>query len=250
MEWMYYLFFFVFGVILGSFFNVVGLRVPEGNFLSSNRSFCPNCKKTLQWYELIPVFSYLIQMGKCRGCYQSIKKLYPIIEILTGICFAVSYYFYEISLSLLFALLVTSLAIIIIVTDSTYYLIPNKILLFFVPFLVVYRIFVPIDPWWSPLAGAVGIFILMVIIIFVSNGGMGAGDMKYYTLLGLAFGYVDILLIFFLSTLYGTVISIMLIITGKAGRKSEIPFGPYISIATITVLFFGEHIKNWYLSFF
>nr|WP_305037894.1 A24 family peptidase [Gracilibacillus boraciitolerans] len=192
----------------------------------------------------------MVQRGKCKGCYRPIKKIYPIIELLTGICFAVSYHFYGISISLLFALLISSLAIIIIVTDSTYYLIPNKILLFFLPFVVIYRIFMPIDPWWSPLLGAAGIFTLMVIIIFVSNGGMGAGDMKYYTLLGLAFGYIDILLIFFLSILYGALISLGLIITKKADRKSEIPFGPHISFATLTVLFFGEQIKIWYLSFF
>ena len=246
MEIAYYSLFFILGAIFGSFFNVVGLRGPKGKSFTTDRSYCPNCQKKLNWYELIPVISYLIQAGKCRGCGQTIGKLYPIIELLTGLFFALSYWRFDLTLELVLSLIVVSLAIIIIVTDYTYTLIPNKILLFFLPILIIARIVTPLNPWWSPIVGSLTGFGLLLLIIIVSKGGMGAGDMKYFAVLGIVFGFPNILLVFFLSTLYGAVINIGLLALKKVTRKSAVPFGPYISFAALTVLFFGEQIINWY----
>jgi len=247
---VYYSLFFILGTIFGSFFNVVGLRVPKNKSFSNDRSYCPNCQKKLHWYELIPVISYIIQAGKCRGCGQRIGKLYPLIELLTGVFFAMSFWRFGFTMELGLALLVVSMAIIIIVTDYTYSLIPNKVLLFFLPFLIIARIIVPLEPWWSPILGGLVGFGLLFLIIILSRGGMGAGDMKYIGVLGIVFGFPNILLVFFLSTLYGAVVNIVLLLLKKVTRKSKVPFGPYISFAAVTVLFFGEPIINWYLSLF
>lgn len=250
MEIFYYSLFFIIGMVLGSFYNVVGLRVPEGESFSSDRSYCPNCKKKLHWYELIPVLSYIFQRGKCRGCHETINWIYPFIELLTGISFMLSYYRFGLTLDLIFSMIVVSLAVIIIVTDQTYFIIPNKILIFFLPFFVIGRIILPLDPWFSPIIGALAGFLLLFLIIIISRGGMGAGDMKYFALLGVIFGFPYILLVFFLSTLYGTIGSLFLILLKKVSRKSKVPFGPYISLAALTVLFFGEQLINWYLNLF
>lgn len=250
MEIAYYSLFFILGTIFGSFFNVVGLRAPQGKSFTTDRSYCPNCQKQLTWSELIPILSYLFQAGKCRGCRKTIGKLYPTIELLTGLFFALSYWRFGLTLELVLALVVVSLAIIIIVTDYTYSLIPNKILLFFLPIIVIARIVLPLDPWWSPIVGSLTGFGLLFLIIIVSRGGMGAGDMKYFAVLGIVFGFPNILLVFFLSTLYGAVINLVLLAFKKVTRKSKVPFGPYISIAALTVLFFGEQIISWYLSLF
>lgn len=250
MEIILYSLFFIFGTIFGSFFNVVGLRLPKKQSFTSDRSFCPSCQRQLHWYELIPIFSYLFQSGKCRGCRQPIRKIYPFIEALTGLCFALSYWRFDLTFEFILALLVVSLTVIIIVTDQTYYLIPNKILLFFLPLFIIGRIVVPLSTWWSPLLGAMIGFGLLFLIIIVSRGGMGAGDMKYFALLGIVFGYPYIFLVFFLSTLYGALVNVFLLMLKKVSRKSKVPFGPYISLAALTVLFFGEQIVNGYLALF
>ena len=242
--------FFVFGLVLGSFYNVVGLRAPKKNFLSNDRSYCPKCHKQLTALELIPVISFIIQRGKCRGCGTKISWMYPVIELLTGIGFMLSYVVYGLTLDTLIALVAVSLAVIIIVTDLTYFLIPNHILLFFLPMIVMLRLFEPLDPWYSSPLGALIGFGLIFVVIVLSQGGMGAGDMKYFFVLGYLFGISGVLLIFLLSTLYGLLVNIVLLLLGKVTRKSKVPFGPYISMAALTVLFTGDAILDWYFSFF
>lgn len=250
MDLFYLITFFLFGTIFGSFYNVVGLRIPQGNFLDSDRSYCPQCQKTLQWYELLPVLSYLAQRGKCRGCKQSISILYPMIELFTGILFALCYYIFGFELEIVSALLLVSLAIIVLVTDLSSMLIPNKILLFFLPFFIILRIVDPLDPWWSPVLGGFIGFGLLFLIIVVSKGGMGAGDMKYFGILGIVFGYQVILFVFLLSTIYGALINGILLLFKQINRKQAVPFGPYISLAAITALFVGEQVIDWYFTTF
>src|SRR5690625_3649547 len=125
---LYWIFiFFTVGIIFGSFFNVVGLRLPKQIPFHSGRSYCPSCKKQLYWYELIPVVSYMLQRGKCNGCKTTISPLYPIIEISTGILFAFSYTTFGFHVDFVIALLLISMLIIIFVTDIAYMLIPNKV---------------------------------------------------------------------------------------------------------------------------
>lgn len=250
MELFNVIIFFILGTVFGSFYNVVGLRVPRKIFLQSERSICPKCEKTLNWYELIPIYSYILQKGKCRGCQHSISIIYPLIELLTGVSFVLCYWHFGLTIDLIFALVITSLAVIVIVTDLSTYLIPNRILLFFLPWFILFRLIIPVDPWWSPIAGAVIGFSLILVIIVASKGGMGAGDMKYFGVLGIAFGYQGILLVFLIATFFGALINLILLVLGKVTRKSKIPFGPYISLATLTVLFWGEALITWYIELF
>ncbi|MUV39327.1 Type 4 prepilin-like protein leader peptide-processing enzyme [Lentibacillus sp. JNUCC-1] len=145
--------FFVLGLIFGSFFNVVGLRVPEGRSFVNGRSACPNCNNTLGGKELIPVVSYIFQRGKCRHCKTKISLLYPVVELATGFLFAYSAYMIGLQFELITALLLVSMLMIILVSDLIYMIIPNKVLLFFFPLMIIMRIAVPLDPWWSPIAG-------------------------------------------------------------------------------------------------
>lgn len=247
MELFYLIYFSILGVIVGSFYNVVGLRIPENNFFESQRSYCPNCRHTLSWYELIPVFSFLMQQGKCRHCKQPISPLYPFIEMVTGILFALCFYYYGLQPELLTALVFVSLLVIILVTDLTYMLIPDRILLFFLPLFILLRIFIPLDPWWSPLLGAVIGSGLLALIIIVSRGGMGGGDMKLFGVLGIILGWKSVLLAFFLSTLYGAVISGILLLFHLIERKKPVPFGPYIVLGALTAYFFGDYLIDWYV---
>ncbi|CQR48014.1 Type 4 prepilin-like proteins leader peptide-processing enzyme [Paraliobacillus sp. PM-2] len=242
--------FFILGSVFGSFFNVVGLRVPMQNFLTSNRSYCPSCKRQLSWYELIPILSYAFQRGKCKGCKQHISIIYPFIELFTAFLFALSYSLVGFEIELIMALSLTSLVAIIMVTDLKYMVIPNKILLFFLPIFILIRFFSPLQPWWSSIVGAlIGFFLIFFIILF-SKGGMGAGDMKLFAILGVVLGYQGILLTFFIAVLLGSISSAILLLLKQVDRKTAIPFGPYICIAACITYFWGYDIINWYVTSF
>lgn len=248
MDLYYTILLFVFGTVFGSFFNVVGLRVPKGIKFANDRSYCPNCEKQLTWSELIPVLSYVFQGGKCRGCKQEISLIYPVVELSTGFLFAFSYYQIGLELELITAILLMSMLMIIFVTDMSYMLIPNKILLVFLPFLITMRIVVPLEPWYNAIIGGVVGYGLVALIILLSKGGMGAGDMKLLGVLGIVVGMGNVLLTFFLAALFGAIVGGILMVFQKVKRRQAIPFGPYIILATIITYFYGDYVIDWYLS--
>lgn len=250
MQTIILLIFFIYGTIFGSFFNVVGLRVPNGTLFKQNRSYCDTCQRTLDWAELIPILSYVFQDGRCKECGQKISLIYPVMEFLTGALFVFTYVQFGWSYELMLGLLLISLIIPITVSDIAYQKIPNKILLFFTPLFVLYRIFYPLVPWWNSLLGAGIAFGLVLLIILVSKGGMGMGDLKYYTLFGFIFGLTEFFLLFFLSTLYGVIFGIIKMRKAGTGGKTRIAFGPFIGMAALTVFYFGEAIIQWYLQFY
>ncbi|WP_217586971.1 prepilin peptidase [Lentibacillus saliphilus] len=238
--------FFLFGIIVGSFLNVVGLRLPIKQSFVHGRSECPHCTHPLKWYDLIPLISYIIQRQKCRYCHKNIAPLYPIVELSTGLLFAFSVRAIGLETELMTALLLIALLMIILVSDLTYMIIPNRLLLFFFPLFILMRLINPLTPWWSSIAGALGAMILLALIILISKGGMGAGDMKLFGVIGIVLGFKQTLLAFFLSTIIGALIGIILLMTEVIGRKQQIPFGPYIVIGTLLTYFFGENLANWY----
>ncbi|MBR3119563.1 MULTISPECIES: prepilin peptidase [Oceanobacillus] len=250
MEILLIIFFFILGTTLGSFYNVVGLRLPnkESFYKKGDRSYCPNCKKQLAWWELIPVLSYMVQGGKCRGCKHNISFIYPTGELLTGLLFALSYIRFGLEVELFMGVSFVSMLMIIFISDISYMLIPNKILLFFLPFFIIVRIIQPLDPWWSSVTGAVTGFGLIFIIILLSRGGMGAGDMKLFGVLGLVLGFEKVILAFFLACLIGAFVGIVLMVLKIVKRKQPIPFGPFIVIAALISYFFGDAMVAWYVS--
>ncbi|WP_405102521.1 prepilin peptidase [Oceanobacillus sp. FSL H7-0719] len=249
LELFYLIFFFLFGLTFGSFFNVVGLRSPRTESFLYNRSCCPKCKRTLNWYELIPLFSFLIQQGKCRSCKMKISFIYPFVESLTGVLFAFGFWMIGFEWELITALLLISMLMIIFVSDLKYMIIQNRILLFFLPFFLFMRFIVPLGSWWSPIAGGLGAFLLVALLIILSRGGMGAGDMKLFAVLGIVLGHEKIFLTFFLACFCGAFIGILLMLFKLVKRKQPIPFGPYIVFAALISYFYGESIIDWYLSF-
>lgn len=240
--------FFIYGLIFGSFFNVVGLRVPNGTLFIQERSYCDTCQRTLTWKELIPVWSYVIQKGKCRTCSESISPLYPIMELITGFLFAFTYIQFGWGSQTILGLLLISLVIPVTVADIMYRRIPNKILFFFMPLFIMYQLIFSASTLWEALFGAAIAFFLLLVILILSKGGMGAGDLKYFTLLGFVFGVKGFLLLFFLSTLYGTIGGLIAMKVKNQGRKMTIPFGPYISLGALTVFYFGDALINWYMT--
>lgn len=242
-----YFYIILLGLFLGSFYNVVGLRIPANQSIVAPRSACPKCKHTLGPLELIPVLSYLIQRGKCRVCRTGISPLYPIMELLTGLLFLAAPLIIGWTHELWIAWTLISLLVIITVSDLAYMLIPNKILLFFAGLFLVERIFLPLTPWWDSLLGAAIGFTLLLLIAVISKGGMGGGDIKLYALIGFVTGTKVLLLSFFLATLLGALVGIIGIAIKIVERKKPIPFGPFIAVGTLLAYFYADSIINSYL---
>jgi leader peptidase (prepilin peptidase)/N-methyltransferase len=246
---MIYVFIFLYSLLLGSFFNVVGLRVPVGESIVFPRSHCPRCKRQLAARELIPVVSYVVQGGKCRGCGEKISPLYPFVELSTAILFTISPLLAGWSKELLVSWTLISLLMIIFVSDVRYMIIPDKVLLFFAFLFLIERLFIPFIPWRDALIGAVVGFSLLFLIAVISKGGMGGGDIKLFALLGFVLGWKLVLLAFFFSTFYGTIIGLAGMALGKVQRRKPMPFAPAIVLGTLTAYFFGYDIIQWYKGF-
>ncbi|WP_342505313.1 prepilin peptidase [Sporosarcina sp. FSL K6-2383] len=250
MDVIYLVLFFIYGIIFGSFFNVAGLRVPKKESIVSLPSHCTTCNRKLGTLDLMPVFSYLLLKGKCRGCGSKISPIYPFMEFMTGLLFALSFYKLGFSGELFIALLFMSLLVIITVTDITYMLIPNKVLLPFAVMLLVARIFIPFEPWWDSLLGALIGFGILYIIAVVSKGGMGGGDIKLFFVIGLVLGTVHTLLTLFLASVIGTIAGMIILKRAGKGRKTPIPFGPSIALAAVIAYFWGADFVAWYGNLF
>ena len=247
MDLMIVLFMGGIGALLGSFFNVVGLRVPKKESIISPPSHCPNCKRTLRAIDLIPVVSYGLLRGKCRTCGVRISPIYMCIEAATALLFAYATWQIGLTWELFVALVFISLLMIITVSDIFYMLIPDKVLLFFLPLLVIGRMLSPLTPWWDSLLGAVVGFLVLLFIAVLSKGGMGGGDIKLFFLIGLVLGTLHTLMTLFLAAVFGLVVGGALLLIRKQGRKTPIPFGPAIVAAALFVYFYGDQLIELYV---
>ncbi|UQZ37461.1 prepilin peptidase [Paenibacillus sp. PK3_47] len=234
------------GLILGSFYNVVALRVPAGESLSHPPSHCTGCGTRLKARDLVPVFSWLFSRGRCRHCGAKVSVLYPLGELATGLLFLWSYLEFGLTVRGLTAVVLASLAVIVTVADLKYMLIPNKVLLFFAPLLLVLTLLNADGPVWLYLLGAVvgggGIF------LFAWFGGMGMGDVKLFALLGLVVGFPGVLLAFLTACLLGTLVGGTLQLTGTVKRGQPVPFGPWLAVGALLAYGYGSQIISGYLS--
>ncbi|ARD47039.1 prepilin peptidase [Sporosarcina sp. P37] len=246
MEWVISIFFFLYGITFGSFFNVVGLRVPLKESIVSPPSRCTTCDRNLSAADLVPVFSYVFLRGKCRGCQEKISALYPVMELITGVLFVCAYLYFGFQWELAVALLFISMLVILTVSDLKYMLIPNKILLPFGVAIFMLRFISPLTPWWDSLLGAAVGFGVLFLIAVVSNGGMGGGDIKLFFVLGLVLGTMQTLVTLFLASLIGAIVGIIFLKRTKQGRKTPVPFGPSIAAAALIAYFFGAQLVTWY----
>ncbi|MEE6450099.1 prepilin peptidase [Gottfriedia acidiceleris] len=241
-----YFTFFVLGLVFGSFFNVVGVRVPIGKSIILPGSSCSNCGHKLSALELIPVFSFLLLRGKCRSCGLVISKQYVLFEILTAMLFVFSIYEFGFHKELLIALSIISLLIIIVVSDVNYMIIPNRILLFFLFIFSFERILFPLDPWWSSIVGALGTFMILLLINVITNGGMGGGDIKLFSVLGIILGWKLTLIAFMLACFSGSIYGLVVILSGELKRRNPIPFGPFIAMGGFVSYFYSKNLIEIY----
>ena len=244
----YYAWIFLFGLIMGSFLNAVIYRLDSGESIVKSRSHCPKCGHVLAWYELVPIFSFVIQGGKCRECKSNISWQYPLVELATAILFVLVLYH---NLPLLYTLTISSLLIVIFVYDLKHYIIPDKIIY---PAILVSGIFVWQHTTYNiqyTIYAAIGASVFFAAMFFASRGKwMGFGDVKLAFFMGLFLGWPNILVGLFAAFMLGGIIGMGLIVCGKKTMKSQVPFGPFLVTGTFIAMFLGNKIMEWYLSLF
>jgi leader peptidase (prepilin peptidase)/N-methyltransferase len=239
---------FLYGITIGSFLNVCIFRIPEKESFVTSRSHCRNCSYQLKWYDLIPLFSFIILRGRCRSCRKKISIQYPVIEALNGILYAVIFTVNSISLkSVIYCFLVSAL-IVLSVIDLRTYEIPFGINLF-IGFLAVTRIILDLKHLPMYLIGFCCVSGLLLLIYITTKGrGIGGGDIKLMAVCGLLLGYRQIILAFVLSCILASVIHL---IRMKISRADHLfAFGPYLSMGIFISLLYGNDIINWYLKGF
>ena len=240
---------FITGLIIGSFFNVVIYRLPRGESVIIPPSHCPSCNTRLKAVDLIPVLSYIIYRGKCRYCGAKISLQYPVVELLTAILYLSVYIKFGFSLEGFIYLFLISLLIIISFIDLNEKIIPNLLSYSGIIIGLILSLIFNNLSFISAILGLIIPSLLLLIIALIFQGGMGIGDVKLVGMIGTFTGYLYPLIGIFIGSLFGSIIFLPLLMTGKIDKKTRIPFGPLISLGTIIMILFGEWLIDLYWSF-
>ena len=250
---MFFLLSIILGGIWGSFANVCIHRIPLNQSVAVKRSYCPNCGKTIKWFDNIPLISFILLRGKCRDCNKKIGSQYFLVELLSVLSFLFIYYLFGISItSLLFAIL-SIFFIIIFFIDLKHFIIPNTLTfpLMAIGFIKSFdpNLNTSIFPNYlnSLLGGIIGYLIIWTIIYlykkFRNIEGMGLGDAKLLSAIGFWFGWISLPFIIFISSLVALLVVAPSLVNKSKKMSSEIPFGPYIIIGCILFISFSNQIK-------
>jgi leader peptidase (prepilin peptidase)/N-methyltransferase len=243
---------FVLGSLWGSFSNVCIYRLPEGGNIVSSRSACRNCQKKISWFDNIPFISFIILRGKCRNCDCKISFQYFFVELLVGLGFLVSFYFFGFTITTLLLFILTIFFVIIFFIDLKHFIIPNELTfpLMGIGFL---KSFDPnLNQYLFPnyinslVGGVIGYGVIWIIIFgykkFKNKEGMGFGDAKLLSAIGFWFGWVSIPFILFFSSFVALAFAIPDLLRKSKTMSSKIPYGPYLVLGCVLYIFLLEQI--------
>ena len=247
-------FIFLLGLSIGSFLNVLIDRLPRGKNVITGRSVCDYCKKTLRWFELIPLLSFFLQGGRCRRCKKHLSWQYPLIELVTGVGFAgialqSQALAFPQSLALVGWLLVFGSLLVIFVADFKYQIIPDSMVVLGIiggiGILQSQALEFPqsLALWLSAMGASTFFFLLFLI---TRGRGMGLGDVKLAFLMGLLLGFPKIIVASYLAFLTGAMVGVILILVGKKKLKERIAFGPFLVAGTVIALIWGQQLIKWW----
>lgn len=247
---------FITGALIGSFLNVCIWRIPRHESIIKPGSHCPGCDARVKWYDNVPLVSWLLLKGRCRSCAAPISIRYPLVELLSAGLYVGAGIKFGVTPALAPALVLIPSLIMIFFIDLEHYIIPNVIVLPAAAAGLALQLAVSLTTsdvdypqWWTFLvAGAASAaFFLAVALVFPA--GMGMGDVKLAGMLGFFLGPAVIVGLF-LGFLLGAVIGIGLIVAGRKGRKSRVPFGPFLAVGAMVALFWGLPLLDLYLGLF
>lgn len=243
-------FVFICGLIFGSFFNVCIFRIQKGESIAYPPSHCTSCNNVLKWYDLVPVLSYLFLKGKCRYCKEKISLRYPLIELITGILFFLIFLKYGMDILTIKFLVFISLLIVIgmIDFDTTDVYSSTTItgIIAGVIFILIGTYLKTSNPVPFIIGGVLGGGIIAIIILITK--GMGWGDAEICLVGGLFLGWRLTVVMLMLSFVLGGIVGIILIALKIKSKKDYIPFGPFIAMAAVITMFFGQNLINYYFT--
>jgi leader peptidase (prepilin peptidase)/N-methyltransferase len=247
------LFALVTGMIVGSFLNVCICRMPKGESVVFPPSHCPRCDYRIRWYDNIPLVSYLVLRGNCRGCGMHISIQYPLVELLNGLLSLALFLRFGPTLPFLVLFLFCSALVVITFIDLEHQIIPDEISLSGIVIGFIFSFFLQGHSWLNSLLGILlgGGSLLLVAYCYqwlTGKEGMGGGDIKLLAMMGAFLGWKSILFIIFASSLIGSVVGITIMLVQKKDSKLAIPFGPYLAFGAVLYIFFGTQIIHWYLN--
>ena len=246
LETILYALVFIYGIIVGSFLNVCIYRIPLKESVVTTRSHCMRCGYKLKWYDLVPVFSYVFLRGRCRKCGDRISPQYPIIELLNGIVWVLTFIYTGINITSLIYSLVISALIVLSVIDFRTFEIPVSINVY-IGIMALVNIATDYEHILTYIIGMIIVSGVLYLMYFLSNGrAIGGGDVKLMAACGLLLGWKLIIVAFIFGCLYASVIHILRMVISK--KDHMLAMGPYLSAGVITAMWFGSHIVNWYVT--
>jgi len=275
MTYLILFFVFLFGLIIGSFLNCLIWRLHTGEGML-NRSYCPKCRKQIAWYNNIPLLSFIFLAGKCRQCKKKISWQYPVVELVIGILFVLSFclnleffatndfpnfqfsiFNFQSLFTFNFLLLtfrdwfIISVMTIIFIYDLRWYLILDIVTLPAILVVLILNLILGFGWLNLLLAGAIGGGFFLLQFVVSQGKWIGGGDIRLGLLMGITLGRIDYLITaMMLAYFMGSIIGIGLISAKKKQWGSKLPLGVFLSLATIITMFAGEKIINWYFGLF
>ena len=239
--------FFISGLIIGSFLNVVIFRLNDLKSIINDRSRCRHCNLVIEWFDLIPVLSFILLRGRCRSCGNKISWQYPVIELSTAIVFASLYAVHGFSGATFYYLLVYIILIIVAGYDLLTQYVPE--------FFVWLALALSLLGWYfggfsitNALIGAlIGGGVLAILVLASKEKWMGSGDIKIGLILGLLTGFPVAIFGLFASFILGSVVGLIYVFAAKKSLKSSLPFAPFLIMSSYIAIIYGKPIVDWYL---
>ncbi len=240
------------GLIIGSFLNVLIYRMPIGKSIVKPRSYCPQCKKPIKFYDNIPVISFIILRGKCRGCKAKISLQYPFVEIFTAFTFWISYSFYfSISpIYTLFTIMFLCIMVVLAIIDFKHMILPDELTIGGGVLFLIYSFFNPLITYKDAFISAFGSALVFTLLYFFylkvrKIEGLGFGDVKMMILLGAFLGVNKLLIALLLASLSGVIIGFIFIIFKGKDLKTKLPFGTFLGLGAYVSVFWGDCVLRF-----
>jgi len=245
----------LFGLAWGSFLNVVIYRLPQRISLLRPSSFCPACRKSIKFYDNLPLLSFILLKGKCRYCGEKIPFSYPLVEFLTPLSFLLLFSHYSLSLHFFASCLFASALIVLGFIDFYLQILPDAITLPGILLALIYSLFRSDLNLTQALVGAVVgagflLFVYGAYYLLRKKEGLGMGDVTMILMIGAYLGLRGTLLTLILASLSGALLGILFIFFKKKDLQYALPFGTFLAPAAFVSLLWGERIVRSYLSLF
>jgi len=242
----------IMGAVIGSFLNVCIYRLPRRESIVRPPSACPQCGRRLSWLENIPLISYLFLGGRCRGCRARISLRYPVVELVTALTFAAAWLAYGPTPLLVSRLVFACALIVLFAIDLEHHLLPNVITLSGIVVGLAFSLLT--EPGWT--SAVVGILIGGGILFLIAEAyfrirheeGLGMGDVKMLAMIGAFLGWKLTLVTLMMASLAGSVVGVLVLVSGRGGMKYALPFGTFLALGAGLAITTGSSVLDWYLT--